>query len=90
MDTKSAQGATAMVFLCRKRLIHAKSAVDLELSEKKINPGFARVPKGQVRPFLEYEEVKKGVDKGKLRILLPNGKRVIVPKTAVRRYPKEQ
>ena len=85
---RSVPGATAMVLLLRRRLIHAQSAVDMDLSEKKIVPGLVLVPRGQVKPFLKYELIEKGIDKGKYCITLPNGKKVNVNKIAIRRFPQ--
>ena len=59
----------------------------------KINkPGRVWIPgdKGRWKPFLEFREIRKGLNRGKLEIVIEPAvkpKRIIVEKTAVKFYP---
>jgi len=60
----------------------------MESAQRKIVPGLVRIPRGQIRPFLEYELITRGIHKGEYCITLPNGKKVNVNKIAIRRFPQ--
>lgn len=42
---------------------------------------------GNTRPFTKYREIKKGTNKGKIEITLPECK-VIINKNQIERWPK--
>lgn len=56
-----------------------------------IKAGLVWVPggKGRFRPFMEFREIRKGRNKGRIEVLLPasDARRVIVDKESIRRYP---
>ena len=51
-----------------------------------MKPGLVWIPRGMFRPFVEYREIMKGRNKGKLEITLSKHK-VIIDKDSVRRWP---
>jgi hypothetical protein len=60
-----------------------------EKAKPKPEPGRVYV-KDKFRPFTEYKEfTRKGKNQGKIQVTLPDGKKVIVEKSSVKRWPGE-
>ena len=55
-----------------------------------IKPGWVWVErKGGYRPFVEFRQITKGTNKGKVEVTLPavNARKVIIEATSIKRYP---
>ena len=55
-----------------------------------IKPGWVWVErKGGYRPFVEFRQITKGANRGKVEVTLPavNARKVIVEAKSIRRYP---
>jgi hypothetical protein len=60
-----------------------------EKAKPKPEPGRVYV-KDKFRPFTEYKEfTRKGKNQGKIQVTLPDGKKVIVEKSSVKKWPGE-
>jgi hypothetical protein len=55
-------------------------------------PGYVITPKGHMRPFTEWREIRRGYNKGMFEIAMPNGrpKRLIVNRNQIHRFPREE
>jgi hypothetical protein len=57
-----------------------------------MKPGWVWINgKGQWRPFVEWREIRKGRNKGKMEVVLPpmSGRRILVDRSAIKSYPVE-